>query len=219
MKNKKKTSTASEIKLSQPILIKIQAEEKTSVPTSGLYKLAFILVTFLLVTSLVGIGFFVLGTTVDNLDFDQNIIPASVTVDWPRWVSVQDPFKVKVILHNNGQVPLNGNLDVILTPSASLGMEENGITSVKFEELSPGNSLTQVYHFIPLELPTTKVFDIKVVLRDGTNTLEIQNNRKISVVNIPRLQVLLQWILGGSGTFAALSALFWDQLKKALSLA
>jgi len=213
----KKAPAPVEVRLSKPIVVKILPEEKRAETPPRFAKAAAVLSIFLLLLSLMTMGLFVLDTAVEDFSFDRSVLPAAVTVAWPRWASVHDPFTVRVVLHNQGAGNLNGFMDLVFEPANALSLEAGGTTSAQVVELAPGASQTQVFTFTPLAgqafAPLSFPIQWKIVLRDGTNTVETGSG-SISVLNIPRLQTLLAWLLGGSGLTAALTGLFWEQVKR-----
>jgi hypothetical protein len=209
-----KPSAPIEIKLSKPISVKIIPDEKEADAPPWFAKAASLVSVLLLLLSLITMGLFVLDFGVADYEFDQTILPAALTIDWPHWTSVRDSFTVKVVLHNKGKDNLNGFVNLVLDPPNTVGMEEDGMTSVEIKELSPGASLTRTFKFVPLSGQGASPINLKVVVQNGTTTLEAAGNWQISVINIPRLQSLLAWLLGGSGLVATLTGLFWDKIKK-----
>jgi hypothetical protein len=207
-----KPRTATEVKLSQPIKVEIIKQQETSKMPPWMPKAVLIITLFLLIISIFGLGMLIFihdSTSTKNNDI-------TILQDWPSLSCLRDPFTVTVIVQNQGTTPLGGFLTLSINPVATVGLETDGATTVKVENLAPGASFTQNYNLTPLSYPDKGFLTLSASFADKIENPPVVSTPegKIRLINVPYLQTVLKWLLSGSGLIAMLTGLFWDQLKK-----
>ena len=142
---------------------------------------------------------------------------ASVKYVAPQYVAVYDEGAIDVTLQNNLNSPITVTVTLVFDPDAPVSAVLDESTSVTIEKLSSGSQTTRRIKFLLNDRPTNNEFAFQVKVESPQGVSGITPPQKVNVTPlIPMLNRLLTF-LTGSSALAALSGLFWDQIKKLFS--
>lgn len=212
-KTKQNITSPIKVTFDQPIAVQtLPPAPPAPAPYRAWWKAAFLLIIVSIITALAGNAFFLFGVQAQTASLDQ--IPLAVTVEYPSQISLKDSFTVTASLRNTGADVFNGRLDLLIAPADFFFLTKNGAAGVEVKDLPPGGVFTQAFEFSLLQAPQNNELRLRVRAHAEEIGAAESPAWTLRVLPLPRIKTLIAWLLGGSGILSALTALFWDKLKK-----
>ncbi len=144
------------------------------------------------------------------------ISPLSITLIQPSYVAVGDDAHLDVTVTNRDSVPITGTLTVVFTGAVSARPVVSDTTTVRFDALASGASLTQRVRFLIAQSPiffSRDSVQVGVQTTIGNQNTRRDNQVQIPIAPLPYINTFVTF-LSGSGIVVAVASYLWDEFRK-----
>lgn len=142
--------------------------------------------------------------------------PVSIMLTFPTYVSIGDEAELDITVTNVSTRTITGTVTVLFEGNAGAIPRPQQLTSVHFEDLAGGTSITQQVGFSIRQPPRffcRDMVNLALQITIGNQSVRLPTQSQIAMTPIPYLNKVISW-LSGSAILTTVFSFFWEEIKR-----